>query len=212
MRTIVFATHKGGCGKTTLATCLAVAAQETGESVVIFDLDPKSCAIRWGSKRMDCNLPVRTLAFARLSSALTAAAKRKVTLVVIDTPVLESPAALAAVKTADLTIVPTRPSAFDIWVAEVTGRRMSFMNERFAFLLNQCPPQRRSRNMRDSIASLKAIGPLLEPQIGVSRRFLKAAATGEGVTEIDPTGEAARDMRKLWLAIKRVPSSIPGLR
>jgi hypothetical protein len=70
-------------------------------------LDPKSCAIRWGSKRMDCKLPVRTLAFARLSSALTAAAKRKVTLVVIDnTPVLESPAALAAVKTADLTIVP----------------------------------------------------------------------------------------------------------
>jgi chromosome partitioning protein len=66
--------------------------------------------------------------------------------------------------------------------------------------------------MRDSIASLKAIGPLLEPQIGVSRRFLKAAATGKGVTEIDPTGEAARDMRKLWLAIKRVPSSIPGLR
>jgi chromosome partitioning protein len=86
MRTIVFATHKGGCGKTTLATCLAVAAQEAGESVIIFDLDPKSCAIRWGSKRMDCKLPVRTLAFARLSSALTAAAKRKVTLVVIDIP------------------------------------------------------------------------------------------------------------------------------
>jgi len=168
MHIIVFATHKGGCGKTTLATCLAVAAQEAGESVVIFDLDPKSCAIRWGAKRMDWSLPVRTLAFARLSSALNAAAKRNVTLVVIDTPVLESSATLAAVKTADLTIVPTLPSAFDIWAAEMTGRRMSFMNERFAFLLNQCPPHRHSRRMRDSIASLNVIGPLLEPQIGVS--------------------------------------------
>ncbi|MGA9485554.1 MAG: ParA family protein, partial [Methylocella sp.] len=28
MRTIVFATRKGGCGKSTLAACLAVAAQE----------------------------------------------------------------------------------------------------------------------------------------------------------------------------------------
>jgi chromosome partitioning protein len=149
-----------------LPLALLSRAQEAGESVVIFDLDPKSCAIRWGSKRMDCNLPVRTLAFARLSSALDAVAKRNVTLVVIDTPVLESPAALAAVKTADLTIVPTRPSAFDIWVAEVTGRRMSFMNERFAFLVNQCPPYRHSRHMRDSIASLKAIGPSWSPKLG----------------------------------------------
>jgi len=41
---------------------------------------------------------------------------------------------------------------------------------------------------------------------------LKAAATGKGVTEIDPKGEAAWEMRNLWLAIKRAPSSIPGLR
>ena len=51
MHTIVFATHKGGCGRSTLAISLAVAAQEAGESVAIFDLDPKSCASRWGSKR-----------------------------------------------------------------------------------------------------------------------------------------------------------------
>jgi energy-coupling factor transporter ATP-binding protein EcfA2 len=86
MRTIVFATHKGGCGKSTLATCLAVAAQEAGESVAIFDLDPKNCAIRWSSKRIDRKPPVRTIAFARLSPALNAAAKRNVTLSIIDTP------------------------------------------------------------------------------------------------------------------------------
>jgi chromosome partitioning protein len=83
MRVIVFATHKGGCGKTTLATGLAVAAQEAGESVAIFDLDPKSCAIRWGSKRTDRNLEMRRIAIARLSPALQAAAKRNVTLSII---------------------------------------------------------------------------------------------------------------------------------
>jgi chromosome partitioning protein len=165
MRIIVFATHKGR-GKTTLATCLAVAAQEAGESVVIFDLDPKSCAVRWV---LQTHGPQSAGAHGGICPA-----KRKVTLVVID-PVLESPAALAAVKTANLTIVPTKPSSFDIWAAEVTGRRMHFMNERFAILLNQCPTQRHSRHMRDSVASLKAIGPPLNIRSVLSENIRTAS-------------------------------------
>ena len=183
MRIIVFATHKGGCGKSTLATSLAVAAQDAGESVTIFDLDPKNCASRWGSKRMDRNLPVRPLEHTRLRRVLNGAAKRNATLVTIDTPVLESPATLAAIKTASLTIVPARPSLYDIWAAEVTGRRMSFMNEKFLFLLNQCPPRGQSRRMQECIAALEAAGPLMAPPVGTSIRFLEAAEKGKGVTQ-----------------------------
>ncbi|HZM07112.1 MAG TPA: ParA family protein, partial [Methylocella sp.] len=59
MRTIVFATQKGGSSKSTLAACLAVAAQSAGERVFVFDLDPKKCLVRWGVKRNDRSLPVR---------------------------------------------------------------------------------------------------------------------------------------------------------
>jgi chromosome partitioning protein len=211
MRTIVFATHKGGCGKTTLATSLAVAARDAGESVVVFDLDPKNCASRWGSIRMDRMLPVRALEHARLSRALNSAAKRNVSLVIIDTPALESQATLAALKAADLTIVPARPSLFDILAAEVTGRRMTFMKENFLFLLNQCPPRGQSRRMRAVISALAAAGPLLAPQIGMSQRFLEAAAKGKGVTEIDRKGRAGEEMRRLWLAIKHSPYLTAGL-
>ncbi len=202
MHVIVFATHKGGCGKRTLATCLAAAAQDAGECVAIFDLDPKSCATRWGAIRMDPNLPVRIVAAAQLSSALRAAAKRNVTLSIIDTPALESPAALAAVKKADLTIVPTKPSAFDIWSAVMTGRRMNLLQENFVFLLNQCPKRRHSQRMLESIAALESAGPLLVPQIGISQRFSEAAAKGKAVTEIAPKGGAARDLRSLWAELK----------
>lgn len=205
MRIVVFAAHKGGCGKSTLATSLAVAAQDEGESVTIFDLDPKNCASRWGSKRMDGYLTVHPLEHTRLRRALNGAVKRKVTLVIIDTLVLESPATLAAVKAANLTIVPARPSLYDIWAAEVTGRRMSFMNEKFLFLLNQCPPRGQSRRMQECIAALEAAGPLMAPPIGTSIRFLEAVEKGKGVTEIDRKGRAGAEMRRLWQAIKSLP-------
>jgi chromosome partitioning protein len=170
-----------------------------------FRLGPQKLRHSVGLYTMDRNLPVRTIAFARISSALNAAAKRNVTLSIIDTPALESPAALAAVVTPDLTIIPTKPSALDIWAAVMTGRRMNFLREKFVFLLNQCSPRHQSRRMRESIAALEAAGPLLVPQIGISQRFLEAAAKGKGVTEIDPNGGAAREMRRLWLAIRDWP-------
>lgn len=202
MRTIVFAAHKGGCGRSTLAISLAVAAQETGERIVVFDMDPKNCTVRWGSMRMDRSLPVRAISPAGLQRALTTAAKRNVSLVLIDTPVLESPAALAAINAADLSIVPVRPARFDIWASEVTGRRLNLMNKNFAFVLNQCPPRRDALRVKDSIAALETIGALVRPLIGSRAGFMKAAGTGKGVTEIDPKGAAALDMRNLWRALK----------
>ncbi|MBO0732920.1 MAG: ParA family protein [Methylocapsa sp.] len=201
MRTIVFASHKGGCGRSTLATCLAVAAEQAGESVIVFDLDPKGCTARWSARRRDRELAVHRLVAARLPAELNAAAGKKATLALIDAPVLETPAALEAVKAADLAIVPVLPSTFDVWAAEVTGRRLSLLKQKFVFGVNQCPV-RESRRKRDCISALKLIGPVLDQQIGASWAFLEAAATGRGVTEITPMGIAAREMRGFWLALR----------
>jgi chromosome partitioning protein len=48
MKIITLTTQKGGTGKTTLATSLAVAAMEAGETVAAFDLDPQGSLARWG--------------------------------------------------------------------------------------------------------------------------------------------------------------------
>ena len=129
MRTIAFVSQKGGCGKSTLTACLAVAAQEAGERVLVLDMDSKKSVVRWGSKRTDPHLPVEAVSAARLPAALTALSKRNMSLVVVDTPVLESPRSLAAIKAADLCIVPARPATFDIWASEVTGRKLKLMRK-----------------------------------------------------------------------------------
>ena len=203
MRTIAFVSQKGGCGKSTLAACLAVAAQEAGERVFVLDLDPKKSIVRWGSKRNDPNLPVEAVPAARLPAALTALSKRNMSLVIVDTPVLESPRSLAVIKVAGLCIVPARPATFDIWASEVTGRKLKLMDKAFVFLLNQCPPVREASRVQEGIAALEAVGPLLRPHIAARADFLDAARTGKGVTEVDPNGAAAQEMRDLWMDLRR---------
>jgi chromosome partitioning protein len=203
MRTIAFVSQKGGCGKSTLAACLAVAATESGERVFVIDLDPKKSLVRWGSKRNDPRLPVEAVPAARLPAALIDLSKRNMSLVIVDTPSLESPKSLAAINAAGLCVVPARPAIFDVWAAEVTGRKLKLMRKDFIFLLNQCPPARQASHVQEAIAALEAVGSLLRPHIAAQAGFLEAARTGKGVTEADPKGAAAQEMRDLWLALER---------
>jgi chromosome partitioning protein len=122
-------------------------------------------------------------------------------LVIVDTPHLDSPRTLAAIKAADLCIVPARPATFDIWAAEVTGRKLKLMGKEFSFLLNQCSPA--DQRVQEGIAALEAVGALSRPHIRARASFLEAARTGKGVTEVDPKGTAAQEMRDLWMVISR---------
>ena len=80
MRVIALLSTKGGAGKTSLATALAV---ETG--AVLLDLDPQSSACKWRDRR-DAETPVVTdVAPARLRPTLDAAATEGVTDIVLDT-------------------------------------------------------------------------------------------------------------------------------
>ncbi|MCL2452298.1 MAG: ParA family protein [Alphaproteobacteria bacterium] len=209
MRIISFLSQKGGCGKSTLAASLGVAAKEAGEKVTLLDLDPKRSLYRWGVKRTDRGRPVRTVSPANLPAVLNSLRMaRKVTLVIVDTPALESLATTAALQAAHFSIVPARPATFDIWASEVTGRKMKLMNKEFAFLLNQCPSTRNNLHMQESISSLESIGNLFYPYIHQREVFLDAISAGKGVTEVDPNGLSSREIQALWKALKlRLPKS-----
>ena len=51
MRIFAVAQGKGGVGKTTLATSLAVAAEAQGERVLLLDLDPQGSSLLWSQTR-----------------------------------------------------------------------------------------------------------------------------------------------------------------
>lgn len=203
MRTIAFVTQKGGSGKSTLASSLAVAAHEAGERVFIFDLDPQQSLVNWSKARGETDIPVESVTAPKLRAAMDALAKSGVTLCIIDTAGAESPATTAAMKVADLNVIPSRPNAFDLWATEKTRRTLRELGRDYAFLLNQCPPAQQNSRVEEGVKALEAMGGLLSPLMSARVDFQEAARNGWGATEVNPWGQAAEETRKLWASLKR---------
>lgn len=203
MRTVAMVTQKGGSGKSTLSACLAVAAQEAGERVFLIDMDPQKSLTKWCHRRGDRTLGCEFVSAAKLPDALAALERSKVTLVIIDTPATETPASDAAMKAADLCLIPARPTIFDIWASESTRGKLKTMGKEFAFLLNQCPPMQESQRVLDGAAALESMGGLLRPLIASRVAYQEAAREGRAPTEFEPEGKAAEEIRQLWASLKR---------
>ncbi|WP_166142024.1 AAA family ATPase [Methylosinus sp. RM1] len=203
MRTIAFVTQKGGAGKSTLASSIAVAASCAGERVFIIDLDPLQSLVKWSKAREATDVPVEHVPPAKLGKALAALEKKGVTLVVIDAPGADSEYSEAAIRAADLCIIPARPNVFDLWACELTRASIKDKKKEYAFLLNQCPPAQQNARVDQGAQALQAIGALLSPLVSARVDYQEAARLGLGVCELNPEGVASQEMRELWQSVKR---------
>ena len=151
MRTIALLTQKGGAGKTTLAASLAAAAAQAGEKVIALDLDPQASLSRWGKRREAANTsgkvmiePLEGERLPRLRAVVEGLAGVGFTLAILDTAGADSAAARLVTDSADLCLLPTRPTCLDVDVTSATFRAVFLAKRRAAFVLNQCPPTYRS--------------------------------------------------------------------
>jgi len=202
MRIVAFVTQKGGSGKSTIASSLAVAAQEMKETVCGIDMDPQASLMSWSKTRRASDVAVAASGAARLPTVLAQMKAKGCTLAIIDTPGAEGPASAAAMAAADLNIIPSRPSMFDLWASAKTRATLQEIGGDFVFLLNQCPPAQQSARVEDGVETLEEMGGLLSPLILSRVDYQEAARCGWGVTELNPGGAAADEMRRLWASVR----------
>jgi chromosome partitioning protein len=199
MRIIAFATQKGGTGKSTLACNLAVAAMQSGEKPLALDLDAQGTLTGWARLRPDSLPPIPVASLAaethRLGEVLKSAAGQYTT-ALLDLPGRDSPLAHNAMVLADLCLVPMRPTRADGLAVRQTVETLIAGRKHFAFVLNQCPAHL-SRSL-EMAAGLTALGMLADPMICLRAAFQDAYAAGQGVTEYEPQGKAADEIRRLW--------------
>jgi chromosome partitioning protein len=203
MRTIAFVSQKGGSGKSTIASSLAVAAQEMKEEVCVIDMDPQGSLAHWAKTRSAGDIDVIASGAARLPALLASLERKGVTLAILDTPGAEGAASSAAMRVADLNIVPSRPSLFDLRASARTRAALEEIGAKFVFVLNQCPPAEQTAQVRDGVEALEEMGGLISPLILARVDYQEAARHGWGVTELNPYGAAAEEMHGLWQSINR---------
>jgi chromosome partitioning protein len=201
MKTFAFLSQKGGSGKTTLAVHIAVAAHESGEQVAIVDTDIQKSATIWSNARHEDVPIVATAAAADLAEVLKAASQDNMTLVIVDTAPHAAPDAARIAKAVDLVVIPCRPTAFDLAAVSSAVEMVKAAEARGVFALSACPF--RSPEIAEARAMLADYGlPLAPVEITDRRAFARAVAAGRAVTEFDPAGKAALEIRLLWKWIK----------
>jgi len=203
MRTIAFVSQGGGSGKSAIASSLAVAAHETSERVSVIDMDPQSSLTHWSTIRGLCEIDVIASGAAGLPALLASLERKGVTLAILDAPGAEGAASSAAMQIADLNIVPSRPGMFDLRASARTRAALKEIGAEFVFLLNQCPPGQQTACVQDAVEALQDMGELISPLILTRVDHQEAARRGWGVTELNPRGAAAEEIRDLWQSVKR---------
>lgn len=201
MRIITLVTQKGGTGKTTIATSLAVAAHDVGEKVLALDLDPQGSLNAWGNLR-EADFPhvelVPANIVADLPKLLEGVKAQGFTLTILDTAGADNPTTHLAMQAADLCLVPLRPTSIDGNAVMPTTQALQRLSKPFAFVLSQCSTIPRNSRAAEMAAGLRTLGVLAEPFICQRADYQDAYAAGQGVTERDPNGKAAQEMRDLW--------------
>lgn len=203
MKTLAIVSQKGGVGKTTVAVHIAVAAARAGYSVAIIDLDPQATAAQWGDWRNgedadDANPVVVAAPHARLAPTLKEAEKMGVDLVVLDSPPAADAAAVAAARAADLVLIPTRASAFDLHAIKTTAELVRVAQKPAAVLLNAVPA-RANALIEEVAAVIHSLSLTIAPVCLVDRAALRhAVINGQTAAEFEPLGKAADEVRAVY--------------
>jgi chromosome partitioning protein len=191
---IVVGGIKGGSGKTTVATNLAVLCSKDHD-VLLIDADDQETATDFTVLRNE-RLPEGA---GYTSIKLTGAAVRTETLrlagkydtIIIDTGGRDTTSQRAALSIADVLLVPFVPRSFDIWTLEkvsslVAEMRAANLNLAAYVFINRADP--RGQDNDESAEVLKEATGLefIPTPLGSRKAYSNAAAQGLSVLELKP--------------------------
>jgi chromosome partitioning protein len=197
MKILSVLSQKGGVGKTTLATCLAVAAEQDGQKTVILDIDPQATASFWHDIREAETPNVMSVQVSRLEHTLKSAEQSGVDLIIIDGAAVARDLAYEAAKFSDHILIPTKAAVFDTASMMHTVDIVSGQGKDCSIILTFVPPV--GHEIEEAINWLAGmeldICPVL---IGNRKDYYRAQVTGLAVQEFNVSSKAAEEINKLY--------------
>ncbi len=201
MRVIVFASQKGGSGKTTLSGHIAVAAEQDGFGpVALVDTDPQGSLAKWWNVRETPEPAFIQSVFSNLFHDLDHARNEGFRLVVVDTPPAVTRAISEVVSFADLVVVPTRPSPHDLRAVGPTVDIVESKKKQMMFVVNGATA--RARITSEAAVALSQHGTVAPTMVHHRVDFAASMIDGRTVLESNPNGRSSKEIRDLWSYMK----------
>jgi len=206
MRSILVLNAKGGTGKTTLATNLAVHFALRGEAVALIDCDPQGSALDWLALRPAARVPIRGVD----ASEPGARVPRGTDYAIFDGPASCHGRRLSRLlQRADTALMPVVPSPLDLAAATrflgelVEVGRVLKRKVRIGTVANRVREHSPGRwEVEEFLRSVRLPDGRRVPFIALLRNaqsYVHAAQRGLAIWEIAPS-RAARD-RELWVPL-----------
>lgn len=207
LKTLSVIAQKGGVGKTTLAINIAVLAASQKWRTALIDCDPQRSSAAWWNTREATDVTLIERPAADLDMIQAAARNDGFDLLVVDTRPSVEGDTIHAVKAADAVVVPTRPGILDLRAVQDTVRLVKNANKAGCVVLNQCPPPRHFGEptlTSEARAVALELGLPVAPAVISNRVALSYSLNdGRAVTEYEPEGRAADEIRSLWSYIRK---------
>lgn len=203
MRSVLIASSKGGCGKTTVATNLAAHFAQRGRNTVVIDADHQGSALRWCAERPDTVPGVLGMSASRnVLDRLPGDSKR----LIVDSAAGSSVEQLSRwLDHVDAVVVPVLPSAFDLsatepFLASLTKvPRIKRGKLPVALIGNRLKPW--TRASQEAIAEVRELPFPLIGQLRDSQAYVLLAGLGKGV--FDYHSELVRSHQQDWKKLLR---------
>lgn len=199
---------KGGCGKTTIATNLAVLSAISKKSTLLIDSDLQGSSSDWRSYRSDDLAPVKCVKMTTPTIHKDIKSFQNFDNIFIDAGGRDGDTFRSAIMACDLLLVPMTPSPYDVWSSEDTLKMLAqarvYKEIKTKIVLNmvisntnlskEIEPLLAEFSKEYSIEICKAI-------LGSRQDFKKSAGEGRGVPEFAPKTKADEEIKALFKEI-----------
>lgn len=196
---IVVGGIKGGSGKTTVATNLAVMRSLDHNDVLLIDADEQESSYTFTQVRNESrgNAGYSCIKLTGMPvSKETLRLSQKYQDIIIDTGGRDTTSQRAALAVADIAVVPFKPRSLDIWTIGSVNQVIeaaSAVNSRLQAItiLNQADSRGHDNDETAEILKEGSALKFSELALGNRKAFSNAAAAGLGVTELSPADPKA---------------------